>query len=117
VRTFRSTSAQLADLESAKGMHPLLLRFADGSTRSIKVAADYHLKLFADAASRLRAFPPPMPSGEFPPAPAEPQTASDELLDLMGAAESVEGERATFLQTIHAMAKEFRERKLERTQR
>jgi len=105
-----SFEKRLRDVEHTKGAREATLVFADSSTRAIRVRNRSQLKLCFDVFAKLRAYPPPVPEGipQLSP-PAEPRTASDRAIELLGNAESLDGPR--FLQTIHEMCKTLKERK------
>ena len=113
MRNSKSISSRLRDLEGRKGPTTIRLRFADGSTRGIDIARDYQLKLFAHTCARLRACPPASPDRELPDARSEPRTPSDELIDLLGAAVSAEG-NLFVASTIFEMCRQIAEHRKER---
>jgi len=116
VRNFQSTNKRLLAIEGYRGADAIRLTFEDGSTRGVRVRKDFALDLFEDLLSKMRAYPPPAPEGSpITPPPAEPQTRSDELIDLLGAAVSIEAEQEIiFLNTMHEMARQLFERKKEK---
>src|SRR5271170_5714229 len=110
MRNFRSNHNRLEAIEGRRGMGVVRLTFADGSRRGVRIAHDYHLTLFVHACDKLRCYPPPPPEGiVLPPPPAEPTTPSDQLIDLLGEAVSVEGEHIRFLRTIHGLCQQLAE--------
>jgi hypothetical protein len=116
MKSFQSTNNRLAAIEGKRGMGIVRLTFADGSTRGIKVAHDFHLTLFIHVCSKLRCYPPEPPPGvpvdpETPLPRPEPATPSDQLIDLLGEAVSIEGEHIRFLKTITGMCQQLSERK------
>jgi hypothetical protein len=109
---FAFTDRRLREIEGRRGMETIRLSFGDGTTRGIQIARDYRLKLFIDVCSRLHAFPPEPPPGvPATPPPLEPTTQSDQLIDLLAAAESIEAEHDRFLDTIHGLCKTLGERR------
>ncbi len=116
MRNFRSSDNRLAAVEGKRGIGVVRLTFADGSTRAVKIARNYHLMLFMHVTSKLRCYPPQPPEGiVLPPPPPEPATECDELINLLGEAVSVEAEQhVVFLRTIHAMCQQMSERKKEK---
>ena len=112
MRNFASTDRRLSEIEGKRGMATVRLVFADGSTRGIQIARDYHLRLFGHACVKLRAYPPPAPDGaSITLPPLEPTTSSDQLIDLLASAESIEAEERRFLETIHGLCKTLGERR------
>lgn len=106
MRNFASTDRRLSEIEGKRGMATVRLVFADGSTRGIQIARDYQLELFYHTCDKLRAYPPPAPEGvPMDPPPPEPTTPSDQLIDLLAAAESIEAEYSRFLELIHGLCK------------
>jgi hypothetical protein len=112
MRNSASTDRRLREIEGKRGMAPIRLVFADGSTRGIQIARDYTLELFTHVCVKLCEYPPPAPEGvpiDLP--PLEPTTSSDQLIDLLAAAKSIEVENDRFLETIHFLCQTLGERR------
>lgn len=108
MRNFASPDRRLREIEGRRGMGTIRLSFGDGTTRGIQIARDYQLKFFCDVCSRLRAFP----QNHLQESPRlhrrwNPTTQSDQLIDLLAAAESIETEDGRFLETIHGLCKKL----------
>ncbi len=115
MKKFASHDLRVRAIEGRRGMAPVRLIFPDGSTLGVHIARDYQLKLFFHACAKLRAYPPQAPAGvSTTPPPVEPTTPSDDLLELMARAESIEAEHGTFLETIHSLCKTLAERRKEK---
>jgi hypothetical protein len=112
-KKYDSSKRRLGAIEGKREKVTIRLTFPDGSTRGVDVARDFHLQVFLHIASKLRSYPPQPPEGiVLPPPPPEPSTPSDRLIDLMAAAESVEGPR--LFQTIFGMCSTLGERRRQR---
>lgn len=95
-------------------MGTVLLSFADGSTRAIRIARNYRLTLFAHACAWARAFPPAPPEGIALDPPPPPKTPSDALILLLGESVAIKGKDVRFLETIAGLARQMVARKKER---
>jgi hypothetical protein len=102
-----SFEKRLRDVEQTKGAREATLTFPNGSTRAIRVRNQSQLRLLFDAFAKMRAYPPPAPEGFATTPPAEPHTANDTALELLGRAQKCEGPR--FLQLVHALAQGIEE--------
>jgi hypothetical protein len=113
---FSSILKRLRGVEQVKGAAEATLVFANNSTRAIRVRSrNGQLKLCLDAFAKMRAFPPDPPPGVIPlpePPPPELTTPSDKLIDLMAAAESVEG--PAFFRTIFELCQTLGQRRKEK---
>jgi hypothetical protein len=107
-----SRDSRVSALEGKQGACDIRLNFADGSSRGVEVSGKKNdrLKMLLATFAKARAYPSRPLEGEIvePPIP-EPATEFDALIDLMGAAESVEGDR--LFHTIHGMSRAIVERK------
>jgi|ERR1700687_1279615 len=94
---FQSIKNRLRQIAETRGAGTALLTFADGSTRILSVRnRNAALRLLLDCFQKARSFPPPA-------------TGNDRTIEIMGRAQSCEGDR--LMQLIHKFATSFVDRR------
>lgn len=118
-KRYDSRKRRLDKLEGKHGKVTFRLSFSDGSTRGVEVddtdndGVSMHARIFTHVCDKLHCYPPKPPEGiVLPPPEPEPSTPSDNMIDLMAGAESIQGSR--FFQTIFGMCKLIGERRKEK---
>jgi hypothetical protein len=101
-----SLKRRLAQLEQKSGVSDAVLRFADGSTRSITIRHKNHkLQLFCAAMDRTSYFLGPPEGRERSSSGPPPVSKFDRLIDLFGTAESVEADDVFLRETVFGVCK------------
>jgi hypothetical protein len=108
---FQSIKNRLREIAETRGAGTALLTFPDGSTRSLKIRdRNAALGLLLDCFRKARSFPPPAPADALKdPPPPEAKTENDRTIEIMGRAQSCEGDR--LMQLIHEFATTIRKEK------
>lgn len=113
---FQSLKDRLRAIAERRGSGTALLTFPDGSTRALKIRdRNAALGLLLDCFEKARSFPPPAPADvPIDPPPPEAKTGNDRTIEIMGRAQSCEGDR--LMQLIHEFATSFVDSRKEKSE-